>query len=115
MTFFAITQKGEEDFIPPVFYAGQEEGEEAIGVFTTEEKAQQFLNDAGWEETDEVAELEPLDVLHWMLEAYDQGATYLVIDPVHEHLQDQEQTVLVLEDELNQLTETLASDILSGR
>jgi len=115
MTFYAITQKGEEDFIPPVFYAGQEEGEEAISIFTSEEKAQQFITAAGWEETDEVAEFEALDVLHWMLEAYEQGATYLVVDPNHEQLQNQEQTVIVLEEELDQLTEMLTNDLLSGR
>ncbi len=109
MRFYALTKKNEEDFTPPVFFAGQNDEEEAIGLFTTGELARQYLDAAQWQETDEVAELEPIDLLAWMIEAYSLGTQYVAINPRHEA--NDEQSVLVLEDELQQLADTLASAI----
>jgi hypothetical protein len=111
MSFYALTKKGEEDFTPPVFEAGTAEDEEAVGVFTTAEKAQAFLEAIEWQETDEIAELEPLDLLAWLLQAYQEGLEYLIVDPDANLAEGEEQTVLALEDEFEQLAETLAGDV----
>lgn len=115
MNFYALTKKGEEDFAPPVFETGTAEDEEAVGVFTTAENAEAFLEAIGWQETDEIAELEPIDLLGWLLEAHQEGLAYLIVDPDANLAEGEEQTVLSLEEEFEQLAAALADDVRAAR
>jgi len=82
----------------PVFRAGESGDEEAVAVFTGRDQAQQYLDRAGWNETDEIGELSPDDLLRWLVEAEREGVQYAVVNPNRDrHLAGDQQAVLFLD------------------
>jgi len=95
---FAIVKKGTDLLDTPVFRAGESGDEEAVAVFTGRDQAQQYLDRAGWNETDEIGELSPDDLLRWLVEAEREGVQYAVVNPNRDrHLAGDQQAVLFLD------------------
>jgi len=95
---FAIVKKGTDLLDTPVFRAGESGDEEAVAVFTGRDQAQQYLDRAGWNETDEIGELSPDDLLRWLVEAAQDGVHYAVVNPNRDrHLAGDTQAVLSLD------------------
>lgn len=80
-SFYVIASKGSSELITNVMHAGPDGEEEAIAVFTQQAKALEYLNQAGWVETDTVAELGPQSFLRWLLKSIDSGPKLVAIDP----------------------------------
>ncbi len=95
---FVIAKKGADFLDTPVFRAGESGDQEAVAVFTTRKLAQQYLDRAGWNETDEVGSLPPDDLLRWLVEAEREGIRYATVNPDRDrHLKGVAQGVLSLD------------------
>lgn len=82
MACYLITRTDAEDLETVVFSIGEQQQQESIAAFTSPEQASDYITSAGWQDEYCVAELEPIDTLRWLLQAYDEGITALVINPV---------------------------------
>ncbi len=97
-TVYVIAKKGRDFLDTPVFQAGETGEEETVALFTTRERAQQYLDRAGWEQTDEVGELSPGDVFEWLTEAGRDGVRYVTVNLDRDrHLAGAPQPVLSLD------------------
>lgn len=95
---FVIAKKGLDFLDTPVFDAGESGEEEAVALFTNRQQAEQYLDHAGWGETDEISELSPGDLLQWLVEAEREGIRYVTVNPDRErHLAGDPQAVLSLD------------------
>lgn len=97
---FVIAQQGASDLVTAVFSVGADESDEALAVFTSRRNAQRYLEDAGWTETDTVAELQPADFAEWLLTLPDGAPTFLTINPTREEQQAGVKQPVVRIDEL---------------
>ena len=95
---FVIAKKGTEMLDTPVFRAGESGDEEAVALFTAREKAQQYLDRAGWGSADEIGELTADDLLRWLADAGRAGVRYAAVNPDRgRHLTGHPQAVLLLD------------------
>jgi len=95
---FVIVKKGTDLLDTPVFRAGESGEEEAVAVFMGRDQAQQYLDHAGWNETDEIGEISPEDLLRWLVEADREGVHYAVVNPDRDrHLAGDPQAILSLD------------------
>ncbi len=95
---FVIAKKGRDVLDTPVFHAGETGEEETVALFTSRERAQQYLDLAGWERTDEVGELSPDELLEWLTDAEREGVRYVTVNPDRDsHLAGDPQPVLSLD------------------
>lgn len=112
MAMYVLSKRGGEFLETPVYRAGENGQEEAVGVFTDRARAEQYLQDAGWQDSDEVAELSDLQVLRWMLQAHQEGAEYLVVNPNREaQMEGTEQPVIQLGEQLESAAASLRQRI----
>jgi len=94
---FVIVKKGADLLDTPVFRAGESGDEEAVAVFTDRDQAKQYLDHSGWNETDEIGELSPVNLFRWLVEAERDGVHYAVVNPDRDrHLAGDDQAVLSL-------------------
>lgn len=106
---FVVARKGADFLDTPVFHAGESGDEEAVAIFTTREAARRYIEQAGWAETDEVSELTPSDLAHWLGEARGDGVRLAAIDPDRERqLAGEPQQVLFLTGPAQELADVLA-------
>jgi len=95
---FVIAKKGSDILDTPVYHAGESGEEEAVAVFTSRQQAQQYLDHAGWSETDEIGELSPSDMLRWLVEAEQDGIRSVTVNPDRaRHLAGDPQAALSLD------------------
>jgi len=95
---FVIAKKGEDFLDTPVFHAGESGEEETVALFTNRHQAEQYLDRAGWGETDEIGELSRSDLLQWLVEAEQDGIRYAAVNPDRDrHLAGDPQAVLSLD------------------
>lgn len=95
---YVIAKKGRDFLDTPVFRAGETGDEETVALFTSRERAKRYLDRAGWNETDEVGELAPDDLLRWLVEAGREGIRYATVNPDRDrHLAGDPQSVLSLD------------------
>ncbi|HUG91043.1 MAG TPA: hypothetical protein VML55_09430 [Planctomycetaceae bacterium] len=95
---FVIAKKGMDFLDTPVFHAGESGAEEAVALFTDRQRAQQYLDRAGWGQTDEIGKLSPSDLLQWLVEANEDGVRYATVNPDRDrHLAGDPQPVLPLD------------------
>jgi hypothetical protein len=95
---YVIAKKGGDFLDTPVFHAGETGEEETVALFTRRERAQQYLDRAGWEQADEVGELSPGDLLEWLTDADREGVRYVTVNPDRDrHLAGDPQPVLSLD------------------
>lgn len=96
---FVIAKKGIDFLETPVFHAGESGEEEAVALFTNRQQAEQYLDRAGWGETDEIGELSPSKMLRWLVEAEQDGIRNVTINPDRDrHRAGDPQSVLSLAD-----------------
>lgn len=113
MSVFVIAKKNTEFLDTPVFHAGQSGDQEAVAVFTTREAADQYIEDAGWSEDNEVGELEPIQLFRWLASANEQGTEMVVVNPDREeHLGGTQQRVVLLKERFDSLADDLHSEIM---
>jgi hypothetical protein len=113
MTAFVIAKKNSEFLDTPVFRAGADGREEAIAVFTSRETAEKYITDAGWTAEQEVGELQPIQLLRWIVTAYDQGTQMVVVDPTRaRHLAGEPQSVVYLDEPMGTFAELLRSEFI---
>lgn len=114
MPAYVIAGKEEELLDTPVFYAGDSNAEEAIAVFTRQDAAAQYIEDAGWNAGHQVGELTAIDLLRWIVKAHDEGTQYLAVNPVyHCQVAGEKQQAIVIEAKLAGFAEALTRDILA--
>jgi hypothetical protein len=112
LAVYVIAGKGSDELASPVFHAGDAGEEEVIAVFTSRRGAQQYIDRAGWGQSDEVGELPPPDFLRWLLLAADQGVHWLVVDPDRDrHLAGEPQAVIGIAEELAEFARSLTQDV----
>ncbi len=95
---YVIAKKGSDFLDTPVFHAGETGEEETVALFTSRERAQQYLDRAGWGRADEVGELSPGDLLEWLKDADREGVRYVTVNPDRDrHLAGDPQPALSLD------------------
>lgn len=109
---FVIAKKNCEYLETPVFHAGPQGKEEAVAVFTSRKLVEQYIADANWSDEYEVGELEPIQMVHWLVTANGQGTEMLVVDPDRdEQLGGERQNVIFLGDPLTAFADSLKAEI----
>jgi hypothetical protein len=78
---YLISRKDVDDLETIVFAVGREDNEEAIAVFTDERTAEKYIHDAGLDDEFTVAMVEPIPMLQWIVQAYEDGVQHLVLNP----------------------------------
>ena len=81
MAAYLISRTTSEVLDTTVFSAGPKDNEEAVLVFTSAKDAQQYIDDAGWQDDHTVATVESIPFLKWLMKAYDEGVQHLAVDP----------------------------------
>lgn len=108
MGIYVIAKKDVADLQTAVFYADEDGQEEAVAVFTSDDRARVYITDSDWDQTETVAELTPIDFLQWLTSIHSKGTRYLAVNPVRD---DQEQgidqPVLNIEEQLLELAAVL--------
>jgi len=104
-----IAKKGSDFLDTPIFHAGETGEEETVALFTNRERAQQYLDRAGWGAAEEVGVLRPGDQQEWFETAREDGVRWVVIDPDHDrHLAGDPQPVEAIEGDLTALAQSIA-------
>lgn len=78
MSSYLLANKNSKQLETTVF--SSEDGD-AVAVFTDPKNAQQYLEDAGWEDEMTVAELEPIQFLEWLITCHHNGVKLMATDP----------------------------------
>lgn len=86
--FFVIAKKNSPELITSIMCAGPDCSEDAVAVFTEKAAAELYLTQAGWVETETVAELETSSFLAWLNEAVKAGPKLIAVDPDRVHQDD---------------------------
>ena len=95
---YVIAKKGCDVLDSPVFHAGETGEQETVALFTTRERAQDYLDRAGWQRADEVSELSAGDLLEWLKDADREGVRFVTVNPERDqHLAGDPQPVLSLD------------------
>ncbi len=85
-----------------------------LAVFTSDDKAEGYIKDSGWDETETVAEVNPIDFLQWITSIHGKGTQYLAVSTIRD---DQEQglsqPVLNIEEQLLELATVLEDKLKS--
>lgn len=99
---YVIAKRGRSVLDTPVFHAGDSGEEEVVALFTGRKAAQEYIDQAGWGESDEVGELGLSELHRWLLEANEDSIHYATVNPERQqHLAGDPQPVLFLDDLLN--------------
>lgn len=79
MSAFLVTLKDSKLIDTPVFAA--DETDEIVMVFTTQQSAQQYIDDSDWGESYVVATLDPITLVEWLLMCHRSGVDSIATDP----------------------------------
>lgn len=105
-----LVRRGEDVSTTPLFSIA--EGGEGVAVFSHREKAQLYLQIAGWDETFEPATMSPLDLEKWLDEAKAEGVRFVIVNPDRNtHVKDVPQPALFLDAESKRSGEQAYLDI----
>lgn len=98
-----------------VFHAGEDGDEEAVAVFTNEAAAQNYVDQANWDEPHRPVALAPLALLQWLYQSYNQGVQNLTVDPQRQpQIAGHPQPVLSIESALARCANELVAVIQAG-
>lgn len=112
MSVYVIAKRGMELLDTPVFHAGEAEGEEAVAIFRTANSADRYIDSAGWADEYEAGELDSLQLLCWLVQAYEEGTRNLAINPDwSQQTAGTPQEVIVIEDALSRSADTLLGEV----
>jgi hypothetical protein len=78
MAAYVLANKGTDQLETTVFSS---EAGDAVAVFTDPKNAQQYLDDAGWNETMTVATLNAIQLMEWLIHCYKNGVRLMATDP----------------------------------
>lgn len=78
MSTFVLTNKSTSELETTVFSS---EGGDAVAIFTDHQNAQQYLDDAGWNDMMTVAELDSVQLMEWLIHCHRNGVRLMVTDP----------------------------------
>lgn len=113
-SFFLIAKKHHSDLITSSFTIGEGQ-EQAVFIFTDEDKAQQYVQQAQWIETETVAELHAAALLKWLMEVERGGVGEIVVDPDRgQHTEGVHQRVIQIRDLMNSLGPAIHEQLTSG-
>ena len=105
---YVISKRGGSVLDTPVFHAGDSGEEEVVVLFTGRQAAQEYIDQAGWGESDEIGELGLSELHRWLLKANEEGIHYLTVNPERQqHLAGDPQPVLFLDDLRDESAEKL--------
>lgn len=114
MSVFAIARRNTSELDTVVFSAGKNDSAEAVALFNTQDRAAEYIFDAGWGESHTVAEMKSADLFQWMCELDRDGIEYLAIDPTRApQLEGGLQSMLTIRSELESAGERLCGRIQS--
>jgi L-ascorbate metabolism protein UlaG (beta-lactamase superfamily) len=95
---YVIAKRGVSALDTPVFHAGDSGEEEVVVLFTGRQAAQEYIDQAGWGESDKIGELGLSELYQWLLEANAKGIHYATVNPERQrHLAGDPQPVLFLD------------------
>jgi len=117
MPIHVIAKKDSDNVLDTVvFHAGEAGDQEAVAVFTNEESAQRYLNEADWEEPHEPVDLAPFALLQWLQRAYGQGVKYLAVDPKRQpQIEGEPQAAFSIESQLTRCADALVASFQKAR
>ena len=99
MSAFLITKTDSEPLDTPVYAA--DETDEIVMVFTCQQTAQRYIDEAKWGGEYTVATLEPIPFLEWLILCYKNGIKFIATDPSRsEQISGQKVSSLSIEDHL---------------
>ena len=99
MSAFLITKTDSEPLDTPVYAA--DETDEIVMVFTSQQSAQRYIDDAEWGDEYTVATLEPISFLEWLLLCHRNGIESIATDPSRsDQISGQRVSSLSIEDHL---------------
>lgn len=78
MSFYVIADKDVPQ-LETIVFAG--EAGDAVAVFTDPNRAQQYIDDAGWSEKQTVATLDPIAFMEWLISCHRNGVRTMMTDP----------------------------------
>jgi hypothetical protein len=78
MAAYVLTNKNTKELETTVFAS---ESGDTVAVFTEQGKAQQYLDNAGWQDNMSVAELDDVSFLEWLLLCHRNGIKQMATDP----------------------------------
>ncbi|REJ92585.1 MAG: hypothetical protein DWQ34_12645 [Planctomycetota bacterium] len=81
MSVYIITARDEAELSSPIFAAGDVNPDESAAAFTTQLKAEEYLEAAGWRKTDVVVELDSESMLDWIAALRSDGVESIAVDP----------------------------------
>lgn len=84
MSAFVLATKHRDDLETTVFSS---EAGDAVAIFTDSGVAQQYIDDAGWQDDMTVAELTSIDLIEWLVKCYRNGVRLMATDPVRSEQQ----------------------------
>lgn len=106
---FVITAREGSELSTPVFSvdgpAGDSPaGEEGVAIFLTRRAAEEYIANAGWDDTDTVAEITPQAVVKWLVAVRGDGPSVLIVNPRRdEQRSGRSQNVLKIDELLSHL------------
>lgn len=112
MSLYIITKVDDQQINSPVFHAGTDGNEEAVVVFTSSSRANDYVKSAGWGGQESIAELQSREFLRWLLTANFDGATLLAVDPENHFPSDRPQPTMSIPDLVDELGQIAAERIL---
>ena len=78
MATYLLANKGTKELETTVF---ESEAGDAVAVFTDPKNAQQYIDDAGWQDEMVVAELNAVELMKWLILCHEDGVQLMATDP----------------------------------
>ncbi|MCR9199909.1 MAG: hypothetical protein NXI04_14840 [Planctomycetaceae bacterium] len=83
-SLFVIATDGQKDLVTSTFSVGPDGEQEAVLIFTSEQRASEYIEAAGWQASETAAQLAPEAVEKWLRHAAADSVTYVAVDPFRE-------------------------------
>ncbi len=114
MSLYVISKQDDPDLNSPVFHAGPDGGDEAVAAFTSAAQANAYIQTAGWQDEESVAELQSGSILRWLLDVEASGTSLLTVDPnLEEQNRKVPQPTLSIQELVDELVELATQRIVA--
>jgi hypothetical protein len=110
---FVITKLGSNQLDTLVFQAGESGHDEAVAIFTEQQLAQQYIEQAGWGESEQISEVSPDNALEWLQQSHREGIQYVTVNFKRKsHLAGDPQPVLLLDSINEESTDSFMQELM---
>jgi hypothetical protein len=110
---FVITKLGSNQLDTLVFQAGESGHDEAVALFTEQQLAQQYIEQAGWGESEQISEVSPDIALEWLQQSHREGIQYVTVNCKRKcHLAGDPQPVLLLDSINEESTDSFMQELM---